>query len=391
MPLSNITFNRGQGGLNRPLPGQDHISGIIQYDGSLPAGYSASDRIKIYFGIRDAEDDGILENDPAWAHLHYHISEFFRLNPRGKLYVMVADEPPGNYDYSELETLQQFSGREIRQTALLAQGVAFAVSEPPLIQTVLDTLEANHMPMVVVAAWDTNGIPDFATLPSLRAINCPRVAVVVGQDGAARGKDLYASLAQSVSCAGAVLGALSRAAVHENIGWVAPFNMTDGKELAEPAFSNGNLIKDQSIGLLEDLETKGYIFLRRHIAIGGSYLNYSHTATAATSDFATLENNRTMDKAVRGIRTFLLPQLNAPLYVDEEGKLSLETINYFESLTARDLEDMQKSGEVSAYGVYIDPDQEVLSTSKLIVNARVVPVGVAKQIEVNIGFAISIN
>jgi len=31
MSLPNITFIKGQGGLGRPLPGQDYISGLLFY------------------------------------------------------------------------------------------------------------------------------------------------------------------------------------------------------------------------------------------------------------------------------------------------------------------------------------------------------------------------
>ena len=94
----------------------------------------------------------------------------------------------------------------------------------------------------------------------------------------------------------------------------------------------------------------------------------------------------------RGIRSILLPELNAPVYVDPDtGKLSPDSIAYFENLASQTLENMERLRELSGSSVYIDPNQNVLATSKLIIQARGVPVGVARNIEINLGFAVTTN
>jgi hypothetical protein len=47
---------------------------------------------------------------------------------------------------------------------------------------------------------------------------------------------------------------------------------------------------------------------------------------------------------------------------------------------------MVRDGEASAIGVTIDPNQNVASTSELTITINIVPVGVARNIVVNIGF-----
>jgi hypothetical protein len=61
MGLNDVSFVKGQGGLGRPLPGQDHISGLIYYvaNGSLPSGFTTASRIKKIFSVADAEAAGI--------------------------------------------------------------------------------------------------------------------------------------------------------------------------------------------------------------------------------------------------------------------------------------------------------------------------------------------
>ena len=130
--------------------------------------------------------------------------------------------------------------------------------------------------------------------------------------------------------------------------------------------------------------------------ISGTFWLDSPQTTLATSDFAFIENSRTMFKAVRLSRQRLLPFINSPLYVDAtSGKLSEETIFGLENAVLTALEQMAQAGELSvdqATGklpkgsVVIDPDQNVLATSKVNITVKLVPVGVAREIIVNIGF-----
>ena len=66
MPVPNITFIKGKGGLGRPLPGQDFISSLVFYTGSLPSGFTTSTRIKALYSPADAISAGIL-NDSSDA------------------------------------------------------------------------------------------------------------------------------------------------------------------------------------------------------------------------------------------------------------------------------------------------------------------------------------
>ncbi len=204
-------------------------------------------------------------------------------------------------------------------------------------------------------------------------------------DGAALADDLTLPYIPAV---GAVLGAIALAKVHESIAWVEKFNLSDGNELEVIRLADGN--DNPTDATLSALNTKRYLVLRKHVGISGSYLNDSHTATAPTGDFAFIEANRTIQKARREIRKYLLPQLNSPLTVDSDtGKLAPGTIRYFETLTSKPLDIMQAAAEFSGYGVFVNPDQDVLSTSILQIQVKIVPRGVARNISVLIGFSVT--
>lgn len=395
MALPKISINRGKGGLGRPLASKDHISGFIMpfTTANLPTGFGASDRIKIIFSIDEAEALGIVEGGSNGVNIAwYHINQFFVNQPKGKLYVYLIDDV--SIDYGSMEELQNFANGEIRQVGFYDGGTALSTTNLNSIQTACDTLEAEDKPLSVIYAGNTQGVADLGSLPDLRALSNKNVSVVIGEDGNASGKALADSLSQSITCLGACLGAIAFSKVHENIGWVDKFNMVDGAEFDVPAISitaTTVYVKDQSVSALDSLNDKGYIFLKKHVGIDGSYFNDSPCANAVSSDYAYIENNRTIDKAIRGVRTFMLPNINSPLYVQDDGTLTEDTISRFKNDSERALEQMERDGELSAFLVTINPAQDVLTTSKISIAIKLVPVGVAREIEINIGFAVSVS
>jgi hypothetical protein len=391
--MNDIIITKQAGGLNRTLPGEDHVSAILMYLATLPAGFSTSAREKTIYSVSEAEDLGIAKGSSNYGVLHYHISEYFRMQPNGELWIGLYSVPVGTYDFAELATLQRAANGRIRQAAIFTPELTFATSQVTAIQTVCTTLYNEHKPLVVVYAADTSAISDLATLADLKALTADSVAVVIGQDAGGEGADLFDSTDKSVTCIGAVLGALSASAVHENIGWIGKFNFSNGAELEtlSLATSGAPLIKAQTESLLTAICDKGYIFLRKHIGILGSYANDSFTAVAATSDYAYLENQRTIQKAVRSLRTYLLPDLSGPLSLKTDGTLSPATAAHFESLCQQALDQLKRNGEISAYKANVNPAQNVLSTSQLVVGVQIIPVGVARTIQVNIGFTTSIS
>lgn len=98
-----------------------------------------------------------------------------------------------------------------------------------------------------------------------------------------------------------------------------------------------------------------------------------------------------MDKAVRGVRSYLLPKLGRPMKVDaSSGKLERTTVEHLITTGNKALEDMEKAGELSGYKFEIDPDQNILATSRVRGVIRNVAVGVMRNLDIEIGFATSV-
>ena len=505
MPLNNITFNLGQGGLGRGLTSKDHISGLLFYSNSLPSGFSSSARVKQFSSVADAVSAGILNdysdataatatylittlgatgdvftlkvNEPfgavttvvsytkastdttiallgasiaaainagtsthgytasfttatltltapkKWgvfinsgspitvtitgtiagtltqfsggtgsklAVMYYHISEFFRMQPLGTLYVGIYAVPGGAYDFTEISSIQTFANGQIRQIGVYKDGAAFATGDITAINNVCATNVAAHKELVAFYGADLSGTPALSSLVDISGLNAPYVSAVIGQDGAAQGALLYLTYGKSITVLGAALGATAFAAVNENIAWVSKFNISNGTECDTVAFANGVLYSATSDSQLNTLNNQRYIFLRKFVGQTGSFFNDNHTATLTSSSYAYVSDNRTIQKATRGIYTNVTPAIASPIQLDADGTLSDTSTAYFTGLAEAALIQMVRDGELSGQKVVVSPTQNVLATNTLYISASLVPYGTARNIVVNIGFNVSV-
>ena len=86
----------------------------------------------------------------------------------------------------------------------------------------------------------------------------------------------------------------------------------------------------------------------------------------------------------------MTPSLNSPLLLNANGTLANSTVAFLTGQASVITDQMGRDVEASAIGVTIDPNQNVASTSKVVVAINIVPIGVARNIVVNIGFKTSL-
>ena len=403
MPLNDVKFTRQRGGLGRVAPSEDHVSGLIFYGQDSAADYilsSAED-------LPSDETTGFKAFDPRNTDanvgknniVYYHVSEFFRMNPTGRLHLKLVESAGSNY--SEIKDLQFAAKRKIRQVGVYDESLNFTESSLALptnfssLKSVAVALEEEHAPLQILVQGDlesgSQALTKLGKLYTLAGANSKNVSVVIAESKSGLAKAMRdKGTSNLIGAIGTALGATSRASVHENIAWVQKFNLAGG-EFDIPGFSNGLSVAEVGKGVLEELNNRRYIFTLKHTGDAGTYFNDSHTAIKATHDFAYIESNRTIDKAIRGVRASLLPQLNSALSVNESGQLSADSIKFFENLVKRSLERMVNDGELSEFGVLIQPDQDVLGTSTLNISLQLVPRGIARNIKVSIGFTTKLN
>ncbi|WP_343697112.1 DUF2586 domain-containing protein [Flavobacterium sp.] len=374
--LNNVVINKLSGGLGRRNPEQDMVSGLLfngQSTLELPL-----DKVERLASLEDAAALGIKEeNDINGQSVYYQVQQFFRLNPSGDLYIMKTAATSYENIVEQAMTMQEKTNGNIRQMAIIYSGATTftqTLSAVAKAQNQAAMAYKDYMPFEIIMEGKGFDPQDAASLAGLNAEN---VSVVVAMDFEKAAK--YTNSA----AVGLVLGAISKAKVSENIAWIEKFNLT-GEGFSKPCFVGGKEIK--TLGKLTDLNEKRYIFTQTHTGLAGVYFNDSHTCTTGTSDYAYIENNRTINKATRLLRTALLPKLASPVLVDIDGKLPQSVSKNFEGLCRSALETMVANQEVSAFDVYVDPKQNILATSELKVKAEITPIGTARKIMVDLGF-----
>lgn len=388
---TSLTIVRQNGNVPKSQNGQDHVSGFVAYllEADIPAAFKA-EPVQAVSTIDKAEELGITADATAWSvkMLHYQLEEVFRINPSITLYVGLFSKPE-SMTFQELKTVQNYAEGAIRQMAIWNGDTAPTADNIVKLEAVADSLDTENAPLSTLYA---PLVSNYKNLPSNLATNNPRVSVVIAQAGSGTGAELYKSkdnkTKTTVSAIGVALGTLSKAAVHQCIAWVK--NFPSG--ISMPALGDGTLVRTIDKGELEKLDTNRYLFLNNVVGVAGSYWNDSHTMDSPTSDYAAIESVRTMDKAVRGIRTYLTPELGGNVYIDPNtGKLQSYTVSHLETTANIPLEEMEKAGELSGYKAEIDAEQDVLSTSTIEVTIKNVPVGVVRKFKVKIGFVKSLE
>lgn len=324
---------------------------------------------------------------------HYQISEFFRLNPNGVLWVCFY--PTASSTFNEILDLQSQSGGQIRQFMYnsTATSTSTMLSEIDALQERGVDMFNNYTPASMIYSPNFIGITDLSTLPNIRAKSDNYVSVVIGQDGGNLGAWLSLTTAKSVASLGACLGAISLAKVSEDIGWVGKFNISNGSEDESVAFINKQLwnsLYGNYKNLLTQLDNYGYIFLTKLNNVAGTYFNDSHTAISVTSDYAYIENNRTIDKAIRNAYQDLAPLIKSPISFNDDGTISDVSRIGFENAPSANLNAMIAAGEISNYAIAVDTTENTLSTGIVKLTIKLLGIGVARNIQVNIGFALSL-
>jgi hypothetical protein len=317
------------------------------------------------------------------------------MQPQGVLYVgMFA--VPGAYTYTEVTTLQSFANGTIRQVGIYKKATALAANGADL--TALDTVcKANvglHKEIYGILGADISAVTDLTTLYDMSQLTANLAMLNISQDGGALGAFLYATVGKSITNLGAMLGAASLAKVSESIAWPQKFNISNGTENDIIAFANGQLystLTETNENLLTSLQNYRYVFLRKFVGFAGSYFNDDLTAIAESSDYSHRNNVATIQKATRGVYAGLVPFLSSPVVLNADGTLSAGTIAAIEIAAESPLSQMVRDGELSAQQVVVNPVQNVVSTGLLVVTINLVPIGTARNIQVNIGFNVSIN
>ena len=190
---------------------------------------------------------------------------------------------------------------------------------------------------------------------------------------------------------GVLAGRIAAVPVQRNIGRVA------SGALAPESFYLGTSAVDDVMADVETIYAKGYITPRIFFGLDGYYINDDRLACKPDDDYAHLTARRTVDKAARIAYMTLVQKLLDEIEVNTDGTMQTPVLKSWQAdvETAID-QQMTASGELSVVDgsgckCFIDPTQNVLSTSKVTATLRVRPFGYAREIVVNLGLLTNIE
>lgn len=240
----------------------------------------------------------------------------------------------------------------------------------------LATWAADNLYAPIFVILEGRQFTSASDAPDLTSLAYNRVGVFIGD----------VVTASKNAAVGTLAGRIASAPVQRNIGRVA------SGALAPVEMFIGSSSVDEAMSVVDALYAKGYITPRIYIGLSGYYLVDDHLAVAGTDDYAHLTARRTVDKAARIAYVTMLQFLLDEIEVNNDGTMQQPVLKSWQAAVEDAINaQMSADGELSVVDgsgckFYIDPKQNVLSSSKVEGTLKVRPFGYAREIIVNIGF-----
>lgn len=421
MSLQGPRINRLNGGLGQTAPSDRNVGALIFAQGYEVASTFVFDTTYELNSIDDAEALGLsaatdLSNAvDTTALCWYHISEFFRLNPDGKLWVhngntltmaTVFSVAGGAADTVLLDSNKSLryigvvSGFDPTATLTIADGFAnFVGAGRTAAQTWVEARAAEFIYIdVVVLEGVAMAAPTAANQRDNDASAC---AVVAASDHTYFEDEGFDTAFQKTAAVGTVLGSIGVRMLSESIGSVTLERYPDGKKGSAnytltstrqnrwmtPGLSSGVVAGSLTANQTQTLIDNAVIFVDSYEGYPGIYLTGDQTCTLVTDDFDSINANRVWNESARRARRALIPRMNSRVIVDPAtGRISPVTIADWDGAVRREMDVLVSEGEIAGYRFVLDPNQDVLATNKVACKLTVVKQGIAEEIEGDIGF-----
>ncbi len=381
--MASLEFNILAGGLGRTSASTDTHAGL------LFAGNTAlSAAVQTLTGAGQVEF-AASASDKAKAECNFAIAEFFRLNASGVLYVCGCAGVEADDITTALEALSaKYVGIIGVQGDLLLSSTTDATELVNSLDAWAKVRAANYAEFFRVILAPTGAVEFAVGDLDFSEVENERVMFVAGYDGAN-------------NMCGTMLGQLGAYPVHQKPSWAA-HRIDNGVQWSEVS-----LLDDEPLPTTTTADTmvaeRGLCYAGYYARLSGTYWKNSRMCVGTTSDFAIITHCRVIDKAMGLLYDTYIKRLDAPLYIDaSSGLLSAEDIaelqaKGYTALTAgmidgKSGDDVELSidsttGSLPQNTVFINPDQNVLSTETLNVQVSLIPVGASSNIVINIGLS----
>lgn len=412
MALPKVDVQLGNGGLGRRNPTGNDCGAIIF--GGVAAGSSPLAQLNTSYYLKSTDDAIALGIDADYdtdntVLVFKHIQDYFEKCPNGSLWIMIVaqattltemvDKTETNSLYRLVnESFDSSSGTPARRGGAILNpespyaptttgGIdADVLTAIPKAKELMDQLDSEHawLGCIVIEGRKFTGTASNAT--NLRSLASGGIGCVIAQDKVTADLD---TLYNSYGAVGLFLGHRSAAPCNEDTMYVEKYNLQDTalSKWTQNALSSNLLVSSYSLTDLGTLHDKGYIFGRKYRGVAGVHWSGNPSCELESDDYAWLNDREVIAKAARLVYAEVIPKLGQPVTVDSNtGKLDPGFVTYMERLGHTALAGMETAGEISGKDMFVDPAQNVLSTSKIIMRVGVTPTGTNRTIEIPLQF-----
>lgn len=385
--LPNITINLQNGRLGRVAATDDGIAGIILTGNAVEGGLELNTAYLLSSPRNLTTLKITEENNPL---VYKDVSQFYEKAGDGaELYLLVVSavttltQMCSNTDGSPVHKLISFAKGRIRLLGFnrLPLEEYEAVVDTTGIDE--DAVQAGQTLHAVGESYAARINPFRALLPALlwdgsvanlykpRESTFNRVGYVMAADAIIDGV--------ATAAIGQALGVLASISVHQNLGRVK-----NGLANLSGWLTNGKT-PEENDAMLDALHDAGYIIYRYYVNRNGYYFNDDPTAAPVSDDYGNISNGRVIDKAIILTYNAYIDELLDNVEVDGDGYIPEPFCRYYEGLIENAIAS-QMSGEISSYDAYVDPSQNVHSTSLVEVAIEITLKGTLRNIKALLGF-----
>ena len=390
--------------------------------------YFGNNQVCLVHNLVEIEDMG-LSDEFMNGVPYYHIKQFYDyVGADADLYVMFTScISNGKPDFEAIQDIQRAANGRIFQLGIWTEqciwksrqdeyywqfdqeeyGFTGLIGEiegqAETLAGVINRTNSEGLPLSVILNacttklddYDNRYVVDHKKLPNALSLNCPKVSVILGQNGS---EEVHAMQGDNhnntpVGLMGLALACLCLAPAEMNIGYVDKFNLNKNDVILSPELGFGDIdadnynpLDDLSVFRRNTLSVKGYILPTTYKSKeAGVY--FSNDQTLSERDFSSISLNRIAHKCRRIIRSVMFPYVNGSIDVDPATGtvIAIEQTKIINSIVERlDANMVNPLGQAQINGRYVafDDTKNILATDGLDLACYVIPVDSNMTIDV---------
>jgi hypothetical protein len=388
MAIPKITFNIATDGLGRLAEAIEKVPGFVLTGATVAEKVTLGESYQIY-SLKEAEALGI-EEAGVNAFPYKHIAKFYETAGQGAplWFMLVSDATT----MTEMADKTESYAKKLIQDASNIR-VLGLLKKATGTETITDGLDADVATAVVkaqeLAEYFSGKYFPFRTILSGNSFSGSQQDL----------NDYSVNEYRNVNVLIANDDAASEASIGLNLGRQVAIpcqrrqsRIKDGAVIALQAyFTNGAKVES-----LQDswdaIDEKRYTFFRNFSNRSGYFFTGDKTLTSNADDFSTLAPGFVMDEAVLLAYDVLVEELSSEIPITDAGLIHPAIIKSWQgSIDTRIKTDMVNTGKISGVKSFINENQNVLQTDEVVVSLKILPVGYADFIEVNIGFTTNLD